>query len=1831
MSGIPALGPAGGQEATDAEFARELFAKEPSPFGPGAQAVAEEDDAPYLRNLLQKEVDDANEVREQIHEDQASGYEHIYSGPGWTDQLRKPLAVAKDVAGGILEAPLGLARGISSLGRSSFLEYTPLGLMTKLNDAVLGKDAIPKSGKEGLEMGAQGLQDLLTMGKFLPSDTPSVKAGEKLDNEILTDMGFGDESLKRIPARAVGGLGGFIYGGPAKIVGSISGPVANVLSRAGVRNSLANIGGTAAGFGGEHALTKEGDTAEKLKEVIPGMAAGAFFGILGEAAPRVAMGLLRNAEKIKVMGPRAKARLASGISGAIEGAAMPLADKNFLSTMGGIITTKLSGGELSKDQQAAFVEMFSNGVMFGIMKGVKPSEMAFTRRRGAMEERQALMDEAVRQEFEPQGLGGRAKSLVEQGWKHTAKADKSHTFSSEVDPSVSFKYHVDGVTPTLEVTPQLRARIGLKDTKRTYKGEEAEQVLAAVHANSTMDMIDNRRHLSRFVEESGAPALYLYENPVDGKLSYVRMENGTVYTKRTDKAGPWKKEDVAEWGARMNATPKLLKETQLSERVPEQPETQAVESWANLTEQAFGGQVPTAVFDMVRAVPRLMRDGNLKDPVVNELFAVVKDPTFQERMANIPTAADFVKIANELSLVASGQKTADRAIAELSKVEIGDVPDWGKTPNKKILTKKDYKEAVAKMAADKVERDKLSAEQQADLAAEELIGAKFQAKQKAPTKPRRKTDAEKEEAQEDRVQRDEESAEGREVGEGQLADQARAPKDKPVADNPESGRALVDWPGEIGALGKRTRDLVDRTIGRISDLATNRVRVRPSDTPAEADAKRRLQETRDKIVQHDAEVRLLRHEAARESEEMRRRWPRRELRELASFYRERTGDPRTGLTAKQVEQALPKDLKDFVDKEFSESRQKDFEVMKTHGMLTDESFIKQYLAHQWKSPKKGSPEEGILQQWTTRNLRQTTEHTKQRKYSTIAEGMAAGLTPRTLDIADLALKSSQESRAVAWNRKLINDLKQQAVEDPTILEAREGAGETIDYAKLPKIIETASRVEKLGLEADYVPISRDHYALRKLAFGKKGPGGGVEVRPENWRVHKDAAKPVEKLLDQTQPDFGVGKGLGQAYDVAFGTVKKTMLSLSLFHHVALAESSFGSGAMGLANPAKYWAYAKSAGRMGKEFYENVLEAKSPEAMKNWTLQQTRKLRDSEAFKQSILEGTVIEPPAIDIGRGSLVFKGPRWIADGSSWALGKMGAKGLSGGFKKAAEWAVKAEEAWDSALWDGIYLYNKVKTQQLKKARFERAFERQNGRAPTEAESFRMGQDAANFANNAFGGLNWNLMWGVSGNTRQWLNRAFLAPDWTLSAIRQAGMGLGAAADVALSPLGLKNKLVPEHMQREALKYWGRMVGYTLAFQQFAQWALMSDGESERREGAGLSRWMWDNPVGQKMNFFAGTDERGVNQYGHWGKQYREVPKWGFLDVATMGFDVATPFKQLGNKLNPIVNMVYQQISGYDSGGYPAPWEQQDMAGGEEVWSRLTTVFFGSVTPFAFGKGYSPLTQTQDQLTPYRAAGYLRDGIAALLDKSADPEDIEAGMMAVLGSMETSKVLDPHSVLAGALSAARQKEYKQFFEASQESDIDAMNYHADRLSMLGSFPMAAKTALDRRYKKALNHLENGVEQSAWDQEVRPDMVRMIDLEQGEFIRDLEAGFAPDKSKVYQRHSNAVIREGVKLAFHEGGVQNGYPIPSGEHLQKALDQAIDFGSSRIDDLAPSFFNKVELQQGYLDAFMKLNDAQKQAYLRGAMTKKVREAAKYAQRDLINARLEQRTLIDEAVR
>jgi len=545
--------------------------------------------------------------------------------------------------------------------------------------------------------------------------------------------------------------------------------------------------------------------------------------------------------------------------------------------------------------------------------------------------------------------------------------------------------------------------------------------------------------------------------------------------------------------------------------------------------------------------------------------------------------------------------------------------------------------------------------------------------------------------------------------------------------------------------------------------------------------------------------------------------------------------------------------------------------------------IENYITHIWDIPKAKKQE--VTNWFTTRN-----RFLKKRLIPTIKEGIEKfGLKPKTLDVGEIIKIHDGVANRVIENNKFVHFLKDQKIEG------------------LPLIM----RMDKAP---DEWPIF-NHPALMKQIYIPAEGDKPAKIIKIPSKVHPD-------IKDHLEVIFGSNfhHPVIHAYEAIAGFLKKTQLTISLFHHMALFETAVST--MGLPKTTKI---AFNPVRVYKALMRGELDAFSNEPL----------ARDS--IGHGLQVGATADIPVAQI---------QKYLNDFAK----KTKSIPLA---REATKLLATFNEKWDAALWD--YYHDA-----LKLYGYETLVNKLV--SPKRGDIDKQKEEIAQFVNDTFGGQNWDVLL-KSPKTLQILKWFLLSPDWTYSTLRQALSPTGAGAIFKeLKPLRRK---MGRNFWIKAALYFG--VGMNLLNVLFRKkdreenpeyYEDIPDkykGKTTELLGEHLSNMLEDtmfgNTMGHKTHLFLGRYEDGSERYLRWGKQFRELPEM-FVDAS--GFSpITASMQKMAGKTNPLLQLGVKAFTGSSPSGFTEQ-DLKDKMGWERVWG-LGKVLLKTPLPFSSRSLYDP------------------------------------------------------------------------------------------------------------------------------------------------------------------------------------------------------------------------------------------------------------------------------------
>ena len=499
----------------------------------------------------------------------------------------------------------------------------------------------------------------------------------------------------------------------------------------------------------------------------------------------------------------------------------------------------------------------------------------------------------------------------------------------------------------------------------------------------------------------------------------------------------------------------------------------------------------------------------------------------------------------------------------------------------------------------------------------------------------------------------------------------------------------------------------------------------------------------------------------------------------------------------------------------------------------DINFLEDYITHFWDI-------ETDVAKTLAMKLKSSDIMLNKRKFQTFVEGMNNKHTPLFNSTFDTVKEYQKRIVTLIESRKIINRLKS------------ENSKVWID-GQAVRMFENSATLNKLtakgiDVKSSFVNLAKEDSA--SLEFLKKI--GVVQAK----RPITDLSKVwvPKQLANQLQVFYKAKSTHEVAASIdGFNAMSKiASLSFSLFHAGALTESAIASmGVKGIKDTAKLGFGIPGISQLFKK------AGIAPQVSKEWA---------ERAYRSGVAQG-----PASD-AQISAMDNALDFMASKFDKAIPGLGLpfKGMKQGARFVNE-----------ALWTNFH-------EPLKLLNFEHQVgvlkKMPQFKGIPEKELLRV---AAARTNDAFGGQNWQQLM-VNPRMQQIMHWALLAPDWTISNARVAGVGTTGLKGLARGVIG-KGRSPSEAIVG---KYWRN--------------ALVGGYVSMNLLNRSLSgHYMWENPPGKQLDIDLGTtDEKGQPEFMKLGKQMREPFRW-----------LTEPLKMGGAKLAPLNKEIVEQLSGRSPG----------------------------------------------------------------------------------------------------------------------------------------------------------------------------------------------------------------------------------------------------------------------------------------------------------------------------
>jgi len=484
-----------------------------------------------------------------------------------------------------------------------------------------------------------------------------------------------------------------------------------------------------------------------------------------------------------------------------------------------------------------------------------------------------------------------------------------------------------------------------------------------------------------------------------------------------------------------------------------------------------------------------------------------------------------------------------------------------------------------------------------------------------------------------------------------------------------------------------------------------------------------------------------------------------------------------------------------------------------------------YVTHLWDIPRHKKAE---AVSWF-----QTQDRFMERRFiPTYEEGIKKGFKPKTLDITEII--------------KVHDNVGNRAVENTKYLKA------LLDLDRHGiKLIQRSEDAPLDWVEVDYPALTR-RIPLKKTQIKRKGEF----VKEVKVKVHPDLVRPLKAIFEQRFDHPIIG-----AYEAINGVMKKSMLTLSLFHHGALSETG-----LALMGPVKTAKVIFDPVKIYKALVKGEYDVFKKEEIARDGIEHGLQFGATADIPVSRVQGYLNELARVT---------------------------ENIPGG-NRVTKFVAGLNSVWDKALWN--YLHDT-----LKLYGYESLVSKLDPKLSTEMVK-KSKREIAQFVNDTFGGQNFENML-FTPKEVQMLTWSLLSMDWTLSTTRQALAPTGIGR-IYKETAGLRRGMGLKFWTAAAL-YFG--LGMNLLNVMYRQKDMKENPQYYgNKEYSFLDKTMLGNTVGKKTYLFLGRYKDGSERYVRWGKQFRDF------------FEMLVNFRpKVGGKIAPLPQRIVEWFTGSTFSGY--------------------------------------------------------------------------------------------------------------------------------------------------------------------------------------------------------------------------------------------------------------------------------------------------------------------------
>ena len=748
-------------------------------------------------------------------------------------------------------------------------------------------------------------------------------------------------------------------------------------------------------------------------------------------------------------------------------------------------------------------------------------------------------------------------------------------------------------------------------------------------------------------------------------------------------------------------------------------------------------------------------------------------------------------------------------------------------------------------------------------------------------------------------------------------------------------------------------------------------------------------------------------------------------------------------------------------------RQKANEMVSAYGETEWIGYVENYLMHRYRGNNlpKNAP-------MLARRYAESTGREEARKLPTYADGIRLGLTPLSLNAAELHSMWAEDVGRVMLNKMMMNSY---------------GGMTDIDGSPIMLVVPTTEDVNKPVL----VPETyRQMIANTSAWLGEKIPSGTVAMQLKTLGDKLRTSGEYESLdspfqsisqiyIRKGQPSRYVKMFIGQPFKnrpvqimehlnawmkwLAIG-----MPLVSMFHPFALAESLIAASGMSK-NPLI-------------EGMADLFQLKRPRAITELTALLDSVRKNPVLVDDAIRAGLGIDISHPDVMVG-LVDQDIKFAIEGLRANKKFFGNETIADGLERLLEF----KHRWDGWLWNTYQPVLKLFTYQgIISQRMEQMAER--GEYMPENM---LREETAAYVNKAYGGLEWERFWFATPKMRQLMHLTTFAPDWTFSSFQVAGMG---NLPILRQILGVESSAFEKREMIE--KYWPAMGLFVLAgipnALQFAVWTMTRPmgGDPDDKpftfmNEPGKETYIDMTPIYRMIGYGMG-DSGKRRVYLRWGKQAWEIEGW-----------FTHPYKTMIGKSSQLVKQAIEQVTGTNGSGYKLPYADQGLMGALSVdgsfWDSRVGHIARHFVPFVAlnvidgypvgyfanaSRGGSRYALTQEAMNILDA--YADKDTFSLINEMGKTNLLKERVGDVLGAAEANGY-DATEIYTRAVAMTRSKYYSDFFDALNSGDHKKTEQAAEAVVRLNGNLQGLEVSMANRF--------HGIGKE-WDPTIITDEVR---------------------------------------------------------------------------------------------------------------------------------------------